>query len=327
MILLFSSLTILFALNTIMVASTSPSSLFKQILAWIIGLGWFWWGRQLSYKINTKVKVLIFVISCLLLFLPIFMGENIRGSSRWISFGPASFQPTELVKPWLMLFLANAPSTSWLILIPTFITALQPDLSSALGILLLALPCLLFSARLRKIFVLALILTTLTSPLIWKFGLKSYQKDRIFTFISPTLDTSGKGYNVIQSQIAIGSGGLLGKGFKQGTQNQLKFLPEKHTDFIFASLAEELGLVGVGLLVLAYYLLIKSLLDQLNQSASTEQKIFIMGILFHIWSQVIANIGMNLGILPVSGLPLPFISVGGSAIIAMLFALGIIHTK
>lgn len=326
MIALVSSLTILFALNTIMVASTSPSSVFKQVLAWIIGLGWFWWGRQLSYKINNNVKSLIFISSSLLLFLPIFMGENIRGSSRWINFGPASFQPTELVKPWLMLFLANT-SSAWLIIIPTLITALQPDLSSALGILLLALPCLLYSNRLRKLTLLALIVTTICSPLVWKFGLKSYQKDRVFTFLNPKQDTSGKGYNVIQSQIAIGSGGLFGKGFKQGTQIQLKFLPEKHTDFIFASLAEELGLVGVSLLVLAYYLLLKSLLDRLKQATSKEQTIFILGIFFHLWSQVIANIGMNIGILPVSGLPLPFISVGGSAIMAMLFALGIIHTK
>jgi len=310
----------------LMVFSTAPTLAFKQILAWIIGIAWFWWGRHFNYKISRQLKISIFAGSCFLLLLPMVLGGSIRGSNRWISFGPASFQPTELVKPWLMLFLSNTMHPE-LILIPTIITALQPDLSSAIAILLLAIPCIFYDKRLLKLTIWALVIMALISPLIWQFGLKQYQRDRVASFINPTADTSNKGYNVIQSQIAIGSGGILGKGYKKGTQNQLRFLPEKHTDFIFASIAEELGLVGVFILITSYYLLIRSILSRFAESTSKYQKIFILGILFHIWSQVVANIGMNLGILPVSGLPLPFISVGGSAIMSLLFSLGIIYAK
>ncbi len=309
-----------------MVFSTAPFLSTKQILAWVIGIAWFWWGRHFSYKINTKLKSTIFITSCILLLLPILFNSSIRGSSRWVNFGPASFQPTEIVKPWLMLFLANTTYPE-LILIPTIITAIQPDLSSALGILLLSLPCIFFSKRFQKITLLACVLAALSSPIVWKFGLKQYQRDRIISFLNPSADSSGKGYNVVQSQIAIGSGGFFGKGYKKGTQSQLRFLPEKHTDFIFASIAEEMGTFGVLVLIISYYLLLRSMLVKLFESTSTHQKIFILGIFFHIWSQIIANIGMNLGILPVSGLPLPFISVGGSAIMSLLFSLGIIYAK
>lgn len=305
--------------------STSPSSVIKQIISWLIGLACFWWGRQISHRLNFQLKLIIFISSCFFLLLPILSGLSIRGSSRWLSFGPASLQPTEIVRPWLLLLIANTAHPE-IILLPTLITVAQPDLSSALSILLLAVPCIFFYKRLQKITIIAGIVLLTISPLVWKFGIKQYQKDRILTFLNPSSDPKGKGYNVIQSQIAIGSGGFLGKGFRQGTQIQLKFLPEKHTDFIFASLSEELGLVGVSLLLLSYFLLLDSILKKILSSHSQEQKIFGWGLLIYLWSQIIANIGMNLGILPVSGLPLPFISLGGSAIMALLLSLGILHS-
>ncbi len=320
------ALLLLFILNVLMMFSTAPSSVVKQIISWIIGIACFWWGKQISHRLNSRLKIIIFASSCFLLLLPILSGLSIRGSSRWLSFGPASLQPTEIVRPWLLLLVANTTHPE-IILLPTLITAAQPDLSSALSILLLALPCIFYYKHLQRIAIVSGILLLLISPLVWKFGIKQYQKDRILTFIYPSSDPKGKGYNVIQSQIAVGSGGLFGKGFRQGTQIQLKFLPEKHTDFIFASLSEELGLVGVGILFFAYYLLLNSILKKISSFATQEQQIFGWGLFIYLWSQIIANVGMNLGILPVSGLPLPFISLGGSSIMALLLSLGILHSS
>ena len=163
----------------------------------------------------------------------------------------------------------------------------------------------------------------LLSPLIWKFGLKEYQRHRVITFINPAADPLNTGYNVIQSKIAIGSGGVFGKGYKKGTQGQLLFLPEKHTDFIFAATAEELGIVGIGILIFAYYNLISTLFQKAYSTKDRPLFIFILGIAIQLWMQIFVNIGMNIGILPVTGIPLPFISIGGSSLIAYLFALGI----
>lgn len=323
----FISLGILFATGMLMIFSNAPQLAFKQLISWIVGFGFFYLGKQISHKVgSSSAKILLFIASCVMLLLPIFLGTNIRGSHRWINIGPISLQPTEFAKPILMLLVANT-SHPYIILIPALITALQPDLSSALSILLLAVPAIFFNKKLKRLVLISLITIAFLSPLIWKFGLKQYQKDRVTTFLNPEKEALGKGYNVIQSKIAIGSGGFWGNGFRQGTQSQLKFLPEKHTDFIFASLGEELGQVGILVIIIAYYLLLKSLLDNAFNTTSREHTIYTLGICLQIWVQIIANIGMNLGTLPVSGIPLPFISVGGSSIIASLLALGIIWSN
>jgi rod shape determining protein RodA len=204
---------------------------------------------------------------------------------------------------------------------------LQPDLGSAISTSLLAIPIFLSRPKLLKIGLIASLALVLASPLVWRFVLKDYQKDRVTTFLNPKSDPLNKGYNLIQSQIAIGSGGFWGRGYKKGTQGQLLFLPEKHSDFIFASLAEELGIVGVFTLFLAYYLILKALLNLAFQSSSTSHHLFTLAIVTQIWLQAFINIGMNLGILPVTGIPLPFVSVGGSSLMSLLFSLGIIFSS
>jgi len=156
---------------------------------------------------------------------------------------------------------------------------------------------------------------------------KDYQQNRINTFLNPKEDPLGEGYNVIQSQIAIGSGGFFGKGYKKGTQGQLLFLPEKHTDFMFATTAEELGLFGVSIILFAYYLLIRTLFNKAFSTKNRPLFIFTLGIAIQIWMQTFVNIGMNIGLLPVTGIPLPFISVGGSSLMTLLFSLGIIYSS
>jgi rod shape determining protein RodA len=318
-------IAILFSLNTLMVSSVAPAYLGKQIFAWIMGLGLFFVGRSLDIKQISKYKKIIFLFCCFLLLIPILTNSITRGSRRWINIGPLTFQPSEVTKPLLML---NIASTQFplLHLIPFFIVLFQPDLGSAISILILLAPIVLYNKKFFKIILLITVLGIACSPLIWKFALHDYQKNRITYFLNPSSDPLGKGYNVIQSKIAIGSGGLFGKGYKQGTQGQLLFLPEKHTDFMFASTAEELGIVGISLIILAYYFLIGGLIEKAYHTSNRLIFIFTLGIAIQLWFQSFINIGMNLGILPVTGIPLPFISVGGSSLMAYLFSLGIIFS-
>lgn len=323
---LFISLLVLFSLNMLMISSLAPGLLLKQIASWLIGLGLFFIGLQVNPRQIASSKNTIFVVCCLFLLTPILLNNITRGSRRWIDVGFTTIQPSEFVKPWLMLFLANA-SEPLLIFIPFFITLAQPDLGSGLTILSLSSPLLFYNQKfLKKIVILFLIGLTI-SPLIWTKVLHDYQRDRIAHFINPGQDPLGKGYNVIQSKIAIGSGGIWGKGYKKGSQGQLLFLPEKHTDFMFAATAEELGLVGILIILASYYLLLKSLFNRaFSHSHNPQLRLFTLGITCHIWMAAFINIGMNLGILPVTGIPLPFLSVGGSSLMALLFSLGVIYS-
>jgi len=321
------SLLVLFSLNMLMISSLAPELLLKQLTAWVIGIVLFLIGRQINPKQIVSSKWYIFIVSSLLLFLPILLNNVTRGSRRWIDLGFTTIQPTELVKPWLLLFLTST-NFPLLILIPVLIIMLQPDLGSAISVLFLITPFILYSRQLLKISLIAGIIFLITSPLLYKYALHDYQKDRIENFINPTKDPLGKGYNVIQSKIAIGSGGIFGKGLKKGTQGQLLFLPEKHTDFMFAATSEELGLIAITIIIASYYVLIKTLIKKAFSHHNNRQLfLFTLGVAFQIWMQVFINIGMNLGILPVTGIPLPFLSLGGSSIMALLFSLGIVFSS
>jgi len=324
---LLISLAFLFCINILMVTSIAPSSTLKQIISWLIGFGLFLIGKQINVKQITSSKWLIFIVSCLLLLLPIVLNNITRGSRRWINLGPATFQPSEIVKPWLMLVLANS-KLPFLHLIPVGIILLQPDLGSALSVLFLMLPVILYDKKVLKIVLILSVVFILLSPIAYKTILHDYQKERITNFLNPNADPLGKGYNVIQSKIAIGSGGFFGKGYRKGTQGQLLFLPEKHTDFMFAATAEELGLIGITIILGTYFLLIKTLLKKAYLTTNNRPLfLFTLGITFQLWMQTFVNIGMNIGILPVTGIPLPFLSVGGSSIMTLLFSLGIIYSS
>ncbi len=310
-----------------MVSSVAPNSLVKQLIAWGIGVLLFFIGRLINPKQIASSKWFIFIGSCILLLIPILLNNITRGSRRWIDLGFTSIQPSEIVKPWLMLFLSNT-QYPLLHLIPVGIIMLQPDLGSAISVLFLLTPIVLYNKKLAKISLLLISILVITSPLIYKYVLHDYQRERITNFINPSSDPLDTGYNVIQSKIAIGSGGLWGKGYKKGTQAQLLFLPEKHTDFIFAATAEELGIVGIIIILISYYFLIKTIFIKAFMSTNNRVLfLFSLGIGLQIWMQAFVNIGMNLGILPVTGIPLPFLSVGGSSIMTLLFSLGIIYSS
>jgi rod shape determining protein RodA len=320
------SLLILFAFNLLMISSLAPSLLFKQLIAWLLGFLALFIGRFFHPKQFSSIKNHIFIISCLALLAPILMNNVTRGSRRWINFGFISVQPTEIVKPWLMIFL-SLTSFPLLHLIPVAIIAAQPDLGSAISTLTLLIPSILFNRRFLKLIIALGLILVVSSPLVWSHLLRDYQKNRLIHFANPSADPLGQGYNTIQSKIAIGSGGLWGKGYKKGSQGQLLFLPEKHTDFMFAATAEELGFLGAFSILFAYYLLISTLIKKAFSTKNSPLSLFTLGIAIQIWFQVFVNIGMNIGILPVTGIPLPFLSVAGSSITSTLFALGIIFSS
>lgn len=323
---LIISLIVLCSLNLLMISSLAPQLFWKQLFAWIIGIFLFIIGMQINPKHTQAQGILLLIISCIILLLPIITGNFTRGSRRWLYIGTMSLQPSEIVKGPLMLFLSTT-TMPLLHLIPVGIIMLQPDLGSAITVFILILPIILYNRKLFKLSLIAGAILVLASPLTYKFILKDYQRQRIEHFLKPSSDPLGQGYNLIQSQIAIGSGGLFGKGYRKGTQGQLLFLPEKHSDFIFASTTEELGLFAVILILSSYFLIIKTLLNKAFQTTNNLPLfLFTLGIALEIWAQAFINIGMNLGLLPVTGIPLPFMSVGGSSIMALLFSLGIISS-
>lgn len=319
-------LLLLGSFNLLMTSSLSPHLLLKQILLWLTGLILFYLGRHLNPTLTSKSAWLLFILATIFLLLPLVASPLTRGSRRWLSLGPISLQPSELAKPALMLFLANT-HFPWVHFLPVLLVALEPDLGSALTLLILFLPTILFHPKaLKPALILSLIGLSL-SPLIWHFTLKDYQKNRLLTFLNPTADPLNQGYNTIQSKIAIGSAGLWGQGYKKGSQGQLLFLPEKHTDFIFAATVEELGLASAVIIIFTYYFLLKTLIAKATAANNLTQTTFTLGITFLIWTQVFVNIGMNLGILPVTGIPLPFLSVGGSSLVSLMFSLGLIFSS
>ena len=272
----------------------------------------------------------------LLLLVPV-LGSFGGGARRWINLGLFSLQPSELVKVTLLLVLARyfhryAPPQGYrlrdlvypavLVAIPAGLVLAEPNLGTAviLGFLFLSLA---FAAGIRLgSLVLAGIAGGSVLPVLWHH-LKPYQKQRVSSFLNPDLDPLGAGYHMIQSKITVGSGMLWGKGFLQGTQNRLDFLPEKHTDFVFAVLAEEWGFVGTFVLLTLYGMLLARLLVIAWKARDRFGSFLAVGVVGMAFWQLLINIGMNIGVLPVVGVPLPLLSYGGSSLLTMLVALGL----
>jgi len=326
MVLCFLSLTTLFSINI---------SLFKsQLFFLIFSIIAFLFFSQINYQILKFYAKPIYVISIILLLIDLFIGLSARGSVRWVQLLGIRIQFSEILKPFLAIslsaFLANRENYSLktmsliiLFLLPiVYLIFRQPDLGNALIYIITCILALIAFGFPLKFFLLGLGSVALASPLIWN-SMHAYQKERIFAFINPT-DPLGSSYNTIQSIIAIGSGMLFGKGLGQGTQSGLKFLPEMHTDFIFATFSEELGMIGTSILFLVFsYLLYRIYVIYINAD-ETFTKIFA-GIAFCLLlSQFFINIGMNLGILPIVGVTLPFISYGGSSLLSNFILLGLL---
>ncbi len=274
-------------------------------------------------------------IGGILFLLVSYLGPNVRGATRWLVIGEFQLQPSELFKPFFLVSIASLmlryPPTKWrniiahavLFIIPFLIVLKQPDLGSALVyastwiaiILMAGIPLRYIAGAV----VSAIILIPTSYELLWE-----YQKLRILTFINPLLDPRGAGYNAIQSMIAVGSGKLFGRGFGRGTQSLLQFLPERHTDFIFATFTEEFGFLGALILLAAFFFLLLQIIKLgSSRDSQTLAFLYISGFFMLLLTHVVINIGMNIGVLPITGITLPFVSAGGSSLISLFIGLGI----
>ena len=320
-------------------ASDPHSTLFmKQSIWYCIGFFLMAGAFLFSYKSIEQWGNVIYGACIMLLLWVEWFGKFIGGSRRWLELGPASIQPSELVKIAVIIILAryyakmvNARGLTLkelirpmvLTLIPFAIIVRQPDLGTGMVVVLIALSITVFVKIERRAMIYIISGCTVAVPLVW-FFLKGYQKRRILTFLDPERDPLGAGYHIIQSKIAIGSGMIWGKGYLQGTQNALDFLPEQHTDFIFSVLAEEWGMVGSGMLLLLFFLLILWGLNIAQSCRDPFGTILAVGVTAMIFWQVVINIGMVMGLMPVVGVTLPFISYGGSSIITVMVGIGLL---
>ncbi|AMB77141.1 MULTISPECIES: peptidoglycan glycosyltransferase MrdB [Pantoea] len=284
----------------------------------------------------------LYIVSVILLVAVDAFGQISKGAQRWLDLGFIRFQPSEIAKIAVPLMVArfinrdvcpptlkNTAIALVLIFLPTLLVAAQPDLGTSILVAASGLFVLFLSGMSWKLIGIAVLLVAAFIPILWFFLMHDYQRDRVMMLLDPESDPLGAGYHIIQSKIAIGSGGLRGKGWLHGTQSQLEFLPERHTDFIFAVLAEELGLVGVLLLLVLYLLLIMRGLIVAARAQTTFGRVMAGGLMLILFVYVFVNIGMVSGILPVVGVPLPLVSYGGSALIVLMAGFGIvmsIHT-
>jgi rod shape determining protein RodA len=311
----------------------------KQALFFLMGIFLAAAVVALDYRRWLDYAYVLYGIIVLLLATVLLFGKTISGSQRWISMGPLTFQPSELSK-WVTLlvlvrFFRKRPSLDGyytlrevmgplgLIGVLAFLIVVEPDLGTTIILVLIAGSVLLCAGfRLRSFLKIALLLVV-AFPLVWH-GLEDYQRNRIMTFLDPQRDPLGAGYHVTQSKIAVGSGGLFGKGFRQGTQSQLRFLPEHHTDFAFSVWAEEWGFVGSLLLLTLFFLLLAYGMHVAYRAGDLEGRLLALGVVAFFFWPVVINTGMALGLLPVVGVALPFISYGGSSLITSLMAIGLL---
>lgn len=320
---------------------TGSSIIRSQTMATILGFVAIAIIVFMDYEFIGKLYIPIYIISVGLLLAVLLFGvgdEQVGvGARSWLEIGGFAFQPAEFVKIGLIISLAkfidknketiNAPFTLIKILIfafvPVILILLQPDAGTAM-VFIFFIAAMLFAAGIKwKYIGYALGVGLLSLPIIW-FNLKPYQKNRVFDFIDPERNTSGTGYQALQGRIAVGSGQLAGRGLYQGTQTQFNFIPAKQTDFIFAVLAEELGFLGGVALILLYFIMMQRFLVIGNRSEDVFGSLMAIGIfakfLFHIWE----NIGMTIGLMPITGIPLPFFSHGGTYQLVNLISVGIV---
>ena len=283
----------------------------------------------------------LFLVGILMLIAVILFGDVGKGAQRWLDLGPIRFQPSELMKlvlpmtvAWLFAHSNLPPSYrrlfvgAMLIAFTAGLIVVQPDLGTSLLIAMSGLFVLFFAGLPWRVILGSMTVAVVSLPVVWHF-MHAYQKQRVLTFLDPETDPLGSGYHIIQSKIAIGSGGIEGKGFLGSTQAHLDFLPESTTDFIFSVLAEEFGLVGVIILLVLYILVIARGLYIASQAQDNFTRLIASSLMMTLFVYVFVNIGMVSGLLPVVGLPLPLMSYGGSALVTLMISFGIlmsIHT-
>ncbi len=312
--------------------------IFYSQFMWI-GIGWvlYWLLTFVSYRFFVRFAYFFYFLNIAALIAVMFIGKTSYGAQRWINLGFFSYQPSETMKLAMILILAKHlskynPSQGIgfrdllmpLILagIPFALTAKQPDLGTALLILTISASMILTMRVRLHVLITGLCIALIAGPLAWQYALKPYQKNRVMTFLYPNKDPRGAGYNSIQAKIAVGSGQLFGKGFRNGSQSQLEFLPEKQTDFIFCVLSEEHGFLGCLATLGIYAILLLSILQCAMSARDLYGSLLSIGVFSLILWHVFVNIGMVTGLLPIVGVPLPLISYGGTSSMTMMVGLG-----
>ncbi len=316
---------------------------FHQLIFVVIAFAAFAAVKKIGlpvFRLNNKFLYWFFITVLAITYI---IGVEAKGSKRWLNFGLFNFQASEFFKAFFILFLAEHLTKRYIrhnsfdvflksiayFILPTFIIFKQPDLGNAMVFFFIFLVMVLFSDYPKRYILYFIGFLLMTIPLGW-FFMKGYQRARILSFLSPHVNTQGTAYNMIQAMITVGSGKFFGRGLGLGTQAKLFFLPENHTDFAFASLVEQFGFLG-GLAILVIYavivyLLVKRALRFYFRRDEEDKKKFLytIGVLAYLVFQIFVNIGMNLGIMPVAGIALPFISYGGSSIVALMIAFALI---
>ncbi len=327
---------LLISIGILVIYSSSKELALQQLVYTLAGFTIFLFISSFDLHSLRKLITPLYFFTALLLITVLIIGIETRGSVRWISLGFFNIQPSEFAKPVLILFLASfwtKKNPTWKNIIksliwifPFFVLIFkQPDLGSSLTLIAIWIGMLLAArVSIRKILVLTLI-SAMVIPTSW-FFLHEYQKQRIVGFLTPESDPLGRGYNVIQSTIAVGSGQFFGRGLGRGTQSRLQFLPEFRTDFIFASIAEEWGFLGSIIILSIYLYLLIFCLRVCSQIEDKFNFLLILGVFSMLLFQIFVNIGMNIGILPITGITLPLISYGGSSLIVTLICLGLVSS-
>ena len=340
-ILILALLPILFAGLITMHSFTGQAVLFDRQLLWIlISFIVFFVVSSIDVRIlkRTDVLVYLFLFFCGLLLALFVVGTVSKGAQSWFDFGGISLQPSDMMKLVVVLMLAKYFSrrhveiAHWrhivisglYAFVPFILVFLQPDFGSAIIIFLTWFGMVLVSGMSKKHLMFVVGAGAVIFTILWLFVFQPYQKARIMNFIHPLADIQGTGYNAYQSTIAVGSGEILGKGVGYGTQSRLQFLPEYETDFIFSAYAEEWGLIGVLLLFILYGIVFWRILANAMHGSSNFEVLFGMGLAILLMSHFIINVGMNIGLMPVTGITLPFMSYGGSHLLTSFLGLGIL---
>lgn len=325
---------LILSLGLVSIYSLSPQSLWLQLVAAGVGGLFLWIFSQIDLEFHRSFSRVYYLVSIILLLTPFVFGQITRGSTRWLNLAGLSLQPSELVKPFLIIFFSWAAAkyqpnnfknvlilSAWFFL-PFILIFQQPDLGSSIILFLIWFSIVFASGLKTKYLLVALVLVLATLPFLNQV-LKPYQLNRIQTFLNPGADPLGQGYHSLQALIAIGSGGFLGQGLGQGSQVQLRFLPERQTDFIFASFSEEFGFLGnfilLGLYLWVFLQVLKTAQEQNNRFA------YLLGVgcFSALFFQTLINLGISLRLLPVTGITLPFFSVGGSSLVSSLIIVGL----
>ena len=337
LIICIIGLVTLYSATNVRALSFLESFVFKQASWVVLGVLILLLIVNISYQKFVDISYVLYAVNVLLLALVLVLGRERLGAQRWFTIGSFTLQPSEFIKINFILVMANylgskkgaidspkgfiAPLV--ILAVPFLLVLIQPDLGTALLLIPVFFSMMYIAGARQKYLIILIALGSIAMPFFWHF-LREYQRQRLMVFLNPNIDPLGAGYTIIQSKIAVGSGGLIGKGWLAGTQNQLNFLPERHTDFIFSVIGEEWGLFGALALVLLYFLIIRRGFDIAIATNDMYGKLIATGIVVLLALQVVINIAMTIGLMPVVGIPLPLVSYGGSSMLTTFIAVGLL---